>query len=139
MKPTRHARTNYRMLTPLMVGMNGRNHRRYESAGFMPLVIESLYSEGDDVKVYSLTHYGEQNGDAMRDPDMEMRVDFEAGTVEPLTFRNDYLGIFQEVYITRNGKQLYSPRLRTDLDEFLWQWLKNIGEQGYNIPAIPRT
>ena len=139
MKPTRHARTNYRMLTPLMVGMNGKTHRRYESAGFMPLVIESLYSEGDDVKVYSLTHYGEQNGDAMRDPDMELRVDFEVGTVEPLTFRNDYLGIFQEVYITRNGKQLYSPRLRTDLDEFLWQWLRNIAEQGYNCPSIPRT
>ena len=126
MKNTKHATTNYRRLLPLIEGMNGTDHRRYESSGFMPLVIEHLYSD-----VYSLTHYGEQNGDAMRDPDMELRIDHEAGTVEPLTFRNDYMGIFQEVYIYRNGQKLYSPSLRASLDDFLWHWLQNIEQQGY--------
>ena len=130
MKPTKHATTNYRMLKPFLDGLAGRTHRRYESGGYMPLVVEALYDDGD-CKVYSLTHYGEQNGDAMRDPDMELRVNHTAGTVEPLTFRNDYMGLFQEVYITRGGKLLYSKRLRADLDEFLWQWLKNIQDQGF--------
>ncbi len=130
MKPTKHATTNYRMLKPFLDGLGESSHRRYESSGYMPLVVESLYDEGETT-VYSLTHYGEQNGDAMRDPDMELRVNHTAGTVEPLTFRNDYMGLFQEVYVYRNGQKLYSPRLRTDLDAFLWQWLQNIQEQGF--------
>ena len=130
MKPTKHATTNYKMLKPFLDGLNGGDHRRYYSGEYMPLVVEKLYEDGD-ATVYSLTHYGEQNGDAMRDPDMELKIDHAAGTVEPLTFRNDYMGIFDQVYITRNGQKLYSPRLRTDLDGFLWQWLKNIQEQGF--------
>lgn len=96
----------------------------------MPLVLEALYQDGT-ATVYSLAHYGEQNGDAMRDPDMELKIDHAAGTVEPLTFQNDYMGVYQEVYITRNGQRLYSPRLWTDLDDFLWHWLQNIAEQGF--------
>ena len=130
MKPTKHATTNYKRLLPFIVRLNDATHRRFESEGYMPLVIEKLYADGT-ATVYSLTHYGEQNGDAMRDPDMELKVDFDAGTVEPLTFRNDYLGIFQEVYINRDGKRMYSPRLRTDLDDFLWHWLQNIEAQGF--------
>lgn len=130
MKPTKHARTNYRMLKPLIDGMNGQTHKRYESGEYMPLTIEALYMDGG-ATVYSLTHYGEQNGDLMRDPDMTMKVDHEAGTVEPLEYQNDYMGLYQSVYRTIDGKRMYSPRLRTDLDNFLWQWLQNIGEQGY--------
>ena len=131
MKPTKHARTNFRMLKPFLDGLAGRSHRRYYASGYMPLVVEFLYKSNDGCTVYSLTHYGEQNGDPMRDPDMELKVDFAAGTVEPLTFRNDYMGIYQEVYITRNGQELYSPRLRTSLDDFLWHWLQNIQDQGF--------
>ena len=47
------------------------------------------------------------------------------------TYRNDFMGLFQEVYITQNGQRLYSKRLRSELDEFLWQWLKNIHDQGF--------
>ena len=130
MKPTKHATTNYKMLKPFIDGLNGGTHRRYEAPGYMPLVLESLYPDGS-ATVYSLAHYGEQNGDAMRDPDMELCVDHAAGTVEPLTFQNDYMHMYQEVYKYRDGQKLYSPRLRTDLDEFLWQWLKNIQDQGF--------
>lgn len=137
MKPTRYASCNYKRLLPLIEGMtwNGGAHRRFTAPGFMPLVVEQLYTDRKGRTVYSLTHYGEQNGDAMRDPDMELAVDHDAQTVEPLTFRNDYLGVFQEVYIERDGQRLYSPRLRSQLDDFLRQWLKNIEMQGYTIPA----
>lgn len=129
MKPTRHATTNYRMMRELIDRMDG-DHRRFTSSGFMPLVLERLYNSSRGT-VYSLTHYGEQNGDAMRDPDMEIAINEENGTAEPLTFRNDYMGTFQEVYITRGGKELYSPGLRSSLDDFLWHWLRNIRAQGF--------
>ena len=130
MKPTKHATTNYRALKPFLDGLGPGSHRRYTSGEYMPLVVEKLYQDGD-ATVYSLTHYGEQNGDLMCDPDMELKVDHAAGTVEPLTWRNDYLGRFDQVYIFRNGQKLYSPRLRSSLDDFLWHWLKNIHDQGF--------
>ena len=130
MKPTKHATTNYKRLLPFIVRLGDDRHRRFESDGYMPLVLEKLYIDGG-ATVYSLTHYGEQNGDMMADPDMELKVDFDAGTVEPLTYQNDYMGVFQQVYINRDGQRLYNPRLRTDLDDFLWRWLRNIEAQGF--------
>lgn len=130
MKPTKHATTNYKRLLSFIVRLGDDGHRRFESDGYMPLVLEKLYIDGG-ATVYSLTHYGEQNGDMMADPDMELKVDFDAGTVEPLTYQNDYMGVFQQVYINRDGQRLYYPRLRTDLDDFLWRWLRNIEAQGF--------
>lgn len=135
MKNTRHATTNYKKLLPLLGDMlqTGRDYKRFTAEGYMPLVIEALhYSDHKGRPVYSMAHYGQQNGDAMRDPDLTFSIDSEAGTVEPLTFQNDYLGIYQEVYCTNDAGQLcYSPRLRSSLDEFLWIWLDNIKAQGY--------
>lgn len=130
MKPTKHATTNYKRLKPFIDGLNGTDHRRYTADGFMDLVVERLYQDGA-ATVYSLTHYGEQNGDLMADPDMELKVDFDTGTVEPLTWQNDYMGRYDQVYIERDGKRLYSPRLRASLDDFLWHWLQNIENQGF--------
>ena len=43
----------------------------------------------------SVAHYGEQNGDLMRDPEMLFEMRREAGTLEldAYYWRNDYLGI----------------------------------------------
>ncbi len=130
MKNTMHATTNYKALAKIIAAMNGSSHKRFELPEMLPLVIEKLYTCKRGT-VYSLAHYGEQNGDLMRDPDMEIAINTEAGTAEPLSYQNDYLGIYHQVYIERDGKELYSPRMRTDLDAFLWQWLKNIKDQGY--------
>lgn len=139
MNNTKHAHTNFKRLLPFLGGMeagHGRyDYKRYESAGYMPLIFEYLhYSDYKGRPVYSMTHYGEQNGDAMRDPDMTISVDWGNQTVEPQTFQNDYLGVYQEVYRRDDqGRLLYSKRLRTDLDEFLWQWLQNIEQQDYEL------
>ena len=138
MKQTRYASCNYKRLLPFIQGMNeDDDHRRFESPGFMPLVVEFLhYTDRHGAPVYSLSHYGEQNGDLMADPDMELAIDTEAGTIEPLTFRNDYMGMYQEVYKrSPSGQLLYSPRLRSELDDFLRQWLGNIQQQGYTREA----
>ena len=135
MNKLRHATTNYKALHPFIAGMDDENnYRKFTSGEYMPLVIEWIYC--NDYKgrpIFSLAHYGEQNGDLMRDPEMTISIDFEAGTIEPMTWRNDYLGRLDEVY-KRNaaGQLLYSQRLRTSLDEFLWMWLTNIKEQGFD-------
>lgn len=134
MKPTKHATTNFRMVCPFLdaVDASPDGHRKFLSCGYMPLAVENLGYTFHGRKVYSITHYGEMNGDLMRDPDMTIAVDYQAGTVEPLTYQNDYMGRYSEVYITEGGREMYRPRLRIDLDQFLWQWLKNIGEQEFS-------
>lgn len=135
MNKLRHATTNFKALSPFITGMDGENnYRKFKSGEYMPLVIEWLYcSDYKGRPIFSLAHYGEQNGDLMRDPEMTIAIDFDAGTIEPMTWRNDYLGRLDEVYKhNAAGQLLYSQRLRTSLDEFLWMWLKNIREQGFD-------
>ena len=130
MKPTKHAKTNYRMLAPYIAPLNEENrYRKILNGPYMPLSIQLLYDRGDGSYAYSIAHYGTQNGDLMSDPEMEIAVNPTEGTVEPLTYRNDYVGVYQEVYV--NCGLQFRPQLRTELDCFLWQWLKNIKEQGF--------
>lgn len=129
----RHSTTNYRMIEPLVKACdNNDGYIKLESAGYMDLSLDNLqYSDHDGLPVYSMAHYGVQNGDAMADPDMTFAVDFEKKRIIPRSFQNDYMHVYHEVFVERDGKTLYSPSLLNDLDDFLWQWLKNIEEQGF--------
>lgn len=130
---TRHAHSNFKMVFPYIDQANRNGGAiRCKASGFMDLTIENL-STNDCYgnPVFSMTHYGEQNGDAMRDPDMTFSVNMETGTVIPLSFQNDYMGVYQEVIQERKGKKMYCVSLLRDLDDFLWMWLKNIKNQGF--------
>ncbi len=100
------------------------NYLKMKADSFMDLSIERI---GDN-KI-SISHYGEQNGDLMADPDMELIIDDDAKTVMPATFRNDYVGVYQEVY---QGDK-WIPKLSTELTSFLRQWLINIENQGHVV------
>lgn len=90
---------------------------------FMPLCLEWI---GENE--ISVTHYFDQNGDLMCDPEMTFRIDAEAGTLEPLTFQQDNLAIYQQVYPEEG---MWIPALRRDLNNFANSWFKNISQQGY--------
>jgi hypothetical protein len=50
------------------------------------------------LRAISVAHYGEQNGDLMRDPEMCFELSLPFGgklTLDPFYWRNDYLGIEQ--------------------------------------------
>lgn len=132
MRKTKHATTNYKALKPYIGAVNAAGgSRHFKAAGYMDLVIENLCFkdfEGNDV--YSISHYGIQNGDLMADPDMEIALTND-GRVIPRTFRNDYIGLYQQVFKDIDGQTCYSNQLLIDLDIFLWQWLQNIDQQGY--------
>ncbi len=89
---------------------------------YMPLIVEKVTDEPGFTAVYSLAHYGEQNGDLMADPEMTFgECDHE---FFPLSFRNDYIGVYQEV-IT---EQVYL-KLQQELVEFADMWLQNVVDQ----------
>lgn len=131
MRNTKHGKTNYKMIMPFLAVVDATEdgHCQFEVSNYMPLSIERLGNDNNGNKVYGMMHYTMQNGDLMRDPDMTFFINSDAGTVEPLTFQNDFMGMYQEVYC--NDGKSYRPQLRTSLDNFLWQWLKNLEAQGF--------
>jgi len=71
----------------------GWHHGLYlkiENPPYMALVIEATDESGPmGLPALSVCHYGEQNGDLMRDP--EMCFELGRAILDPFYFRNDYL------------------------------------------------
>lgn len=89
----------------------------------------------DGHRLVSLCQYGEQNGDLMRDPDivfMFHRLPDGVGA-EPVSYRNDYLGIVQDVYrYDEAGRRTHIvPTLKQELEEFALAWFVTLQEQGF--------
>lgn len=118
---------NYKRLMKIAPGiLNGRyDYMKLRAPGFMDLVIEKLY-EGR----ISMTHYYEQNGDLMSDPDVELIVDTKNKTLKAATFQQDNLALYHEAY---RGDTLINPDLADDLNIFLRDWLSNLGKQGHTL------
>ncbi len=81
---------------------------------FMPLSVDRI----DENRV-SLAHNGIQNGDLMADPDMEFII--LGGRAYPVTFQNDYMGIYQQAEDDA-GTQ-------ADMVAFANTWMLNLAEE----------
>ena len=110
--------------------------------GYMPLSVEDIGQSADGNRLVSVCHYGEQNGDLMRDPDMvfEIHTYTTPHMAEPLPFRNDYMGTMQEVYrYDDSGKKTHvNARLKQDLKSFARTWFKNLKDQGFLSDTVIR-
>lgn len=108
---------------------------RITVSGYMPLSVEEIGSSEEGHRLVSLCHYGEQNGDLMRDPDIVFLFHNcpDDMVAEPISFRNDYLGISQEVYrYNEAGRRTHVfPTLKQDLKEFARTWFTNLRDQGF--------
>ena len=98
---------------------------------WMRLVIEVLPERGSDGHVVvSVAHYGEQNSDAMRDPEMLFEVVNEEGGQSgfwPFYFRNDYAAV--EQWSRRHdeaGNLQCLPRRTRDLEQFAEMFVANL-------------
>lgn len=80
--------------------------------------------------VTAMAHNFIQNGDVMADPDMQIRIIPEMRSIEALTFQQDNLGIYQEVYPDPNH---VNPQAKKELNAFLETWLKNLIDQGFKL------
>jgi hypothetical protein len=79
---------------------------------------------------YSLAHYGEQNGDAMRDPDIVIWVHPTSGDAYPCSYRNDYAGVDREYVEFEGGiPARVAARAQADLASFCNTWLHNLAAQ----------
>lgn len=110
------------------------NWIRIENPPYMRLVIEYVGKRRLPIKdnpffdAISVAHYSEQNGDAMRDPEIVYLVDgSKLESWIPIYFLNDYAGVEQEVI--RDGG--VAIKLSKELHSFSKLWDKNIREQGF--------
>ncbi len=106
------------------------SYMKFEASGFMPLHVDWI-----DADKISIAHNGIQNGDVIADPDMIVHIVPEMKMAEALTFQNDYLGIFQEVY-PEPGK--FYPKLKTELNSFLNSWLKRVIEDQGHVLTVTK-
>jgi hypothetical protein len=124
---------NYERILALVPDIDKRNSCtafKLKSPGYMDLSIEVLRRDEHGRVIISMTHYGEQNGDLMADPDMEIALVPQLKAAEALTWRNDYVGINRVVY-PEPGKVI--PKLKAELNDFLAGWLENIAAQGHKL------
>ena len=103
--------------------------------GYMPLSVEEIGIEGEGHRLVSLCDDGEQNGDLMRDPDIVLMFQNppHGPIAEPVSFRNDYVSLNQEVYrYDEAGRRTEaSPQLKLSLNDFVQTWSANLKEQGF--------
>lgn len=106
---------------------------RIENEPYMRLVIEHIGDGPRGLPLISVAHYGEQNGDAMRDPEMTFEVAEINGQLDfhPVSHQNDYVGRWQEAVWRENDQTLCRPRLVRELKSFARLWDRNLKEQGF--------
>lgn len=103
---------------------------------WMRLVIEVLPESGPGgLPVVSVCHYGEQNFDLMRDPEVLFEAVINNDLLQelrPFYFRNDYVGIERWA---RRGSDLGDTVRKTsevrELQQFADLWDRNLEQQGF--------
>lgn len=108
---------------------------KIDHAPYMEIVIEALWEPGPlGLPCISVAHYGEQNGDAMRDPEMCFElVTAEDGTLslDPWYWRNDYVSVEQWSRNLLDGKYVRLAELYKQHDLFAQMWDNNLRQQGF--------
>ena len=125
--------TNFKLMIQVLGNEFWKNESlKLTSDGYMPLCYDTLYNNDLGV-VVGLMHTYVQNGDIMRDPDMEIVLKFHAhGEHEalPMYYRNDGMGVFRKT--TLEDGTICWPEME-DQSDFLEMWLKNLISQGHKI------
>ena len=126
----------YQHFVTVLAGLLGNDTAvRLTVNGYMPLSVEHIGQSADGNRLIAISHYGEQHGDLMRDPEMvfEVHASPTPATAEPLSFRNDYMGLMQEVYrYDDDGKKTHvNTKLKQELTSFAKTWFQNLKDQGF--------
>jgi hypothetical protein len=100
---------------------------------YIALCVEQIGSVdycGTVFPLWSFAHYGEQNGDAMRDPDVVM-MDAGLQGLFPVSWQNDYVGMDDDCLVYDDSGRATGYRVKTqaDLAAFCGMWAGNLREQ----------
>jgi hypothetical protein len=106
-----------------------------ENPPFLALVVEALDEAGPlGLPAISVAHYGNQNGDPMRDPEMcfELTKPLDGAlSLDPFYWRNDYLGVEQFSRTIVRGHYVALLALHHQHQQFALQWDNNLQIQGF--------
>ena len=104
-----------------------------ENLPYMALVIEAMDESGPmGLPALSVCHYGEQNGDLMRDPEMCFELGFAEGPhLNPFYYRNDYMGVEQWSRNIVPDHYVHLVELHHQHERFAKQWDNNLRLQGF--------
>ena len=117
---------NYRKLTMLLPSLPRiPEYSKSTVSGYMDLHLDYLEKNGGVYKIALSHYYKHPSGDMIPDPDMTIRVDTAAQTIEALTYQDIYR--YDEVYVDGEADQ----SIRKSLNNFLSQWLQNCIDQGH--------
>jgi hypothetical protein len=114
---------------------------KIDNPPYMELVIEAMDESGPmGLLAFSVAHYGEQNGELMRDPEMcfELGLAGEAH-LDPFYFRNDYLGTEQWSRIIVDSRYVHVVSLHEQHQRFAKQWDTNLQMQGFAAAFAQHT
>jgi hypothetical protein len=106
---------------------------KIENPPFLPLVIEAVDESGPlGLPALSVAHYSEQNGDAMRDPEMCFEIGYAGGAhLTPYYWRNDYVAVEQWSRNIIRDHYVALLQLQEQHEKFAELWDKNLRSQGY--------
>jgi hypothetical protein len=106
---------------------------KIENPPYMTLVIEAVDESGPcGLPALSVAHYGEQNGDPMRDPEMCFELGFAGGAhLSPYYYRNDYVGVEQWSRNIIGGNYIFLPALYQQHKSFANTWDANLRHQRF--------
>ena len=107
---------------------------KIENPPYMELVIEAVDESGPcGLPAISVAHYGEQNGDAMRDPEMCFEFGLAGGAhLNPFYWRNDYVGVEQWSRFVSEGNYCFHTELHRQHESFAKTWDSNLRRQGFD-------
>jgi hypothetical protein len=134
------------MKTVLQILAEAGNYRRelylrIENPPHMVLVIEAMPEPGPlGAPAISVAHYGKQNGDLMRDPEMCFELTNPLGMgwiMTPYYYRNDFVGVEQFSRTRDVENYIVYPDLFQVHESFARTWNKNLRAQEY-IEAFRR-
>ena len=106
-----------------------------ENLPYIALVIEATPEPGPlGLPGLSIAHYGKQNGDPMRDPEMCFELGKPVGSnviLDPYYFRNDYIGTEQWSRDIVRGHYVALLDLHRQHERFAAVWDRNLRLQGF--------
>ena len=106
---------------------------KIENSPYMELVIEAMDESGPcGLPALSVAHYGEQNGDPMRDPEMCFELGFAGGAhLNPFYWRDDYAGTEQWSRFIHESNYCFHTQLHEQHTRFAKTWDNNLRLQGF--------
>ena len=106
---------------------------KIENQPYMSLVIEAMDESGPcGLPALSVAHYGEQNGDLMRDPEMCFELELAGGAhLNPFYWRNDHVGVEQWSRFITGTDYAFHRELFQQHISFAKVWDRNLRSQGF--------